>query len=166
MVQRTAEASVQRDACSEGGSNPVCPSGEASALRQDFFNDRQTLRCSVKKCPGELHAGKGDYSFRTGLETWVCSSCGHRGFRSREGVISLFRCGQEFKFSYGPSTHTITVVLSSAAVNLWSTHGVTDEQLAKMAAEWTLLCGNLKKPVTLGISSEEFADFYLYFCAD
>lgn len=43
---------------------------------------------------------------------------------------------------------------------------MTDEQLAKMAAEWTLLCGNLKKPVNLGIASEEFADFYLYFCGD
>lgn len=106
----------------------------------------------------------GEYDSRSGLDSLICTKCGHRGLRSREGVIPLFRGGQEFKFSYGPSTRTVTVVLSSAAVNLWGTHGVNEEQLAKLAAEWTLLCGNTKKPVQLGIPSEEFADFYLYFC--
>ncbi len=166
MVQRTAGVSAQQDAYSEGGGKPGSSAGDISHSPKDPFSHRPALRCSVNKCPGELQADKAGYSFPTGLETWVCRTCGHRGFRSREGVISLFRCGHEFKFSYGPSTHTITVVLSSAAVNLWGTHGVTDEQLAKMAAEWTLLCGNLKKPVNLGIASEEFADFYLYFCGD
>lgn len=121
-------------------------------------------RCPVQKCDGGMKVCAGEYDSRSGLESLVCTKCGHRGWRSREGVIPLFRGGHEFKFSYGPSTRTITVVLSSAAVNLWGTHGVNEEQLAKRAVEWTLLCGNTKKPVQLGIPSEEFADFYLYFC--
>jgi hypothetical protein len=104
------------------------------------------------------------FDIRTGLELLVCPACGHRGFRSREGVILLFRGGYEFKFSYGPSLQTLTVVLSSASVNLWGTHGVTEEHLAKIAAEWSLLRGNTNKRVHLGIPAEEFADFYLYFC--
>ena len=76
----------------------------------------------------------------------------------------LFRGGYEFKFSYGPSIQTITIVLSSASVNLWGTHDVNEEQLAKMAAEWALLCGRADKQIHLGIPAEEFADFYLYFC--
>ena len=165
MVRRTSEVSVQQDECSGGGSKPIgpaCASGHPPLASSS--DGCQLVRCPVKQCDGLLTASERDYHFRTGLETWVCSVCGHRGYRSREGVIPLFRGGHEFKFSYGPSTHTITVVLSSASVNLWGTHGVNEEQLAKMAAEWALLCGNIKKPVHLGLPSEEFAEFYLYFC--
>jgi len=167
MVPRTAEVSVQQDECSGGGGNQISSADGASHSKQAFSSEiHHALRCPVKKCLGLLKVSETDYDFRSGLETWVCSECGHRGFRSREGAIPLFRGGHEFKFSYGPSTHTITVVLSSAAVNLWGTHGVNEEQLAKMAAEWTLLCGNTQKPVNLGLPSEEFADFYLYCCGD
>lgn len=167
MVQRTAEVSVRQDECSAGGGTSAGSDGGPSHSRQArVSNDRRGLRCPVKQCGGLLNASENGYSFHTGLETWVCSDCGHRALRSREGVISLFRSGHEFKFSYGPSTRTITVVLSSASINLWGTHEVSEEQLAKMAAEWTLLCGNTKKPVHLGLPSEEFADCYLYFCGE
>ncbi len=166
MVPRIAEVSVQQGDPS-GGGKQVSPAHEACHSMQAASSDhRDGLRCPAKKCAGLLKASEADYNFRSGLETWVCEACGHRGFRSREGVIHLFRGGYEFNFSYGPSTQTITVVLSSAAVNLWSTHGVNEERLAKMAAEWTLLCGNTKKSVSLGLPSEEFADFYLYSCGD
>ncbi|CBK41967.1 protein of unknown function [Nitrospira defluvii] len=128
------------------------------------MNGPPPLRCPTHKCDGLLRTDASGYDPYTGLDVLVCTQCRHRGFRSREGVILLFRGGYEFKFSYGPSLQTITVVLSSASVNLWSTHGVNDEQLAKIAAEWSLLCGNTTKRVHLGIPAEEFADFYLYFC--
>ena len=120
--------------------------------------------CPINKCEGRLDKDVSGYDARSGLEPMVCRQCGHRGFQSREGVMLLFRGGYEFKFSYGPSIKTITVVLSSASVNLWATHDVSEEQLAQMAAEWSLLCGRPDKQVHLGIPAEEFADFYLYFC--
>ena len=122
------------------------------------------IGCPVNKCEGRLNKDVSGYDSSTGLEPMVCRHCGHRGFQSREGVMLLFRGGYEFKFSYGPSIQTITIVLSSASVNLWGTHDVNEEQLAKMAAEWALLCGRADKQIHLGIPAEEFADFYLYFC--
>ncbi|GMV50213.1 hypothetical protein FBQ96_02830 [Nitrospirales bacterium NOB] len=121
-------------------------------------------RCPVRSCEGRLTVDARAYDARTGLDTVVCPSCGHRGFKSREGVLLLFRCGSDYQFSYGPSVKTITVALSSAAVNLWSTHGVSADQLAKMAAEWGLVCGRPSQRVRLRISEPDFADCYLYFC--
>ena len=164
MVRRAAEVSVQQDECSGGGSKPIGPAlciGPSSLASSS--DGCQLVRCPVKQCDGLLTASERDYHFRTGLETWICSVCGHQGYRSREGVIPLFRGGHEFKFSYGPSTHTITVV-PVPHPSTWGTHGVNEEQLAKMAAEWALLCGNIKSAVHLGLPSEEFAEFYLYFC--
>lgn len=163
MVHRIAEVTVQQNEGSGAAGDPATPSTPVPSLPQ-ISTDSDGARCPVQKCDGRMKVCAGEYDSRSGLESLVCTKCGHRGLRSREGVIPLFRGGHEFKFSYGPSTRTVTVVLSSAAVNLWGTHGVNEEQLAKLAAEWTLLCGNTKKPVQLGIPSEEFADFYLYFC--
>ena len=163
MVHRIAEVTVQENDGSGAAGDPAAPSTPVSSLAQ-ISKDSDGARCPVQKCDGRMKVCAGEYDGRSGLESLVCTTCKHRGLRSREGIIPLFRGGHEFKFSYGPSTRTITVVLSSAAVNLWGTHGVNEEQLAKLAAEWTLLCGNTKKPVQLGIPSEEFADFYLYFC--
>ncbi|WHZ21790.1 MAG: hypothetical protein OJF47_000902 [Nitrospira sp.] len=123
-----------------------------------------TLLCPINKCSGSLSDEASAFDADTGLEHLVCTACGHRGYRSREGVILLFRGGYEYKFSYGPSLQTITVILSSASVNLWSTHSVHEDQLAKFAAEWSLLRGRKNQPVHLDILAEEFADFYLYFC--
>jgi hypothetical protein len=127
-------------------------------------NRASAISCPINKCEGNLNKEVSGYDSRSGLEPMVCQQCGHRGFQSREGVMLLFRGGYEFKFTYGPSVQTITVVLSSASVNLWGTHDVNEEQLAKLAAEWALLCGRADKQVHLGIPAEEFADFYLYFC--
>lgn len=164
MVQRTAEVTVQHDNSSGPVDHRELPAVGVPVPDLIASKGPVPLRCPTHKCDGLLSVEASAYDPSTGLEVLVCAQCRHRGFRSREGVILLFRGGYEFKFSYGPSLQTVTVVLSSASVNLWSTHGVSDEQLAKIAAEWTLLCGNTKKRVHLGIPAEEFADFYLYFC--
>ncbi|ULA58938.1 MAG: hypothetical protein LZF60_80333 [Nitrospira sp.] len=163
MVHRTAEVTVQGNECS-GAAGDAAPPSTPVPCPEQILKDPDGSRCPVQKCDGRMKVCAAEYDSRSGLESLVCTKCKHRGLRSREGVIPLFRGGHEFKFSYGPSTRTVTVVLSSAAVNLWGTHGVNEEQVAKLAAEWTLLCGNTKKPVQLGLPSEEFADFYLYFC--
>lgn len=164
MAQRTAEVTLQQDKSPGAGRHEEMPATTVPIPGPARSKDPASPFCPVNKCDGSLTSEATGYDPRTGLELLVCTTCGHRGFQSRDGVILLFRGGYEFKFSYGPSLQTLTVVLSSAAVNLWSTHNVTDDQLAKIAAEWSLLCGRTTKRVHLGIPAEEFADFYLYFC--
>ncbi|MBI4000943.1 MAG: hypothetical protein HY348_04075 [Nitrospira defluvii] len=164
MARRTAQVTSHENGSSGDERNQGIPAGAIAVPGQTPPADPSVLGCPINKCDGRLRADASGYDSRTGLEPMVCTRCGHRGFRSQEGVILLFRGGYEFKFSYGPSVQTITIVLSSAAVNLWSTHDVTDDQLAKIAAEWALLCGHTSRQVHLGIPAEEFADFYLYFC--
>ncbi len=159
MVQRTAEVTVQQDDSSGAAGHRGIPAEAVPVPGLIASNGPAILRCPIHKCDGSLKDDASGYDSRTGLESLRCARCGHRGFRSREGVILLFRGGYEFKFSYGPSLQTVTVVLSSASVNLWSTHGVNEDHLAKIAAEWSLLCGNRTKRVHLGIPAEEFADF-------
>lgn len=163
LIEPSAEVTVQKNDRSGTAGDPAHSSTPIS-FSHEAFTDRDGVRCPVQKCGGRMTVCAAEYDTRSGLESLVCTTCKHKGLRSREGVIPLFRGGHEFKFSYGPSTRTVTVRLSSASVNLWGTHGVSEEQLAKLAAEWTLLCGNTKKPVNLGIPAEEFADLYLYFC--
>jgi hypothetical protein len=139
-------------------------SGDCPISAQPLPADPSAPCCPTNKCSGRLRPEASGYNPRTGLELMICTLCGHRGFRSRDGVILIFRGGYEYKFCYGPSIQTISIVLSSAAVNLWGTHGVSDDQLAKIAAEWALLCGHTTRPIHLGIPAEDFADCYLYFC--
>ncbi len=164
MARRTAQVTSQGNGSSGDEHKEGMPARGIPVPEPVTSDGPSLLSCPINKCHGRLRGEASAYDSRTGLEPMVCTLCGHRGFRSREGVILLFRGGYEFKFSYGPSVQTITIVLSSAAVNLWSTHDVKDDQLAKIAAEWALLCGHTSRQVHLGIPAEEFADFYLYFC--
>ncbi len=164
MARRTVQVTSQENGSSGDAHSQELLAGVVPILEPVISTGLVLVGCPVSKCAGLLRGDASGYDSRMGLEPMVCTLCGHRGFRSREGVLLLFRGGYEFKFSYGPSIHTITIVLSSAAVNLWGTHDVTDDQLAKIAAEWALLCGHTSKQVHLGIPADEFADFYLYFC--
>ena len=165
MARRIAEVAPSEKKFSTDERHQGLPREITPGNRDTIAPDRNTsIGCPINKCEGFLTSEPTAYNSRTGLEPLICTTCGHRGYRSREGVLLLFRGGYEFKFSYGPSTQTITIILSSAAVNLWSTHDVKDDQLAKIAAEWALICGRLDKQIHLGIPAEEFAEFYLYFC--
>lgn len=164
MARRTAEVTSQENRCSGGEGHQEIPQESQEVPKQRTPDRAASVGCPINKCTGFLRSEASAYDPRTGLDPLICQTCGHRGFRSREGVLLLFRGGYEFKFTYGPSIQTITIILSSAAVNLWSTHDVTDDRLAKIAAEWALLCGRTGKQIHLGIPAEEFADFYLYFC--
>lgn len=164
MARRTAEVIPQQLGSAGDGNRQEISAGDFAVPGPPPPADASAPYCPINKCSGRLKTEASGYNSRTGLDVMVCTLCGHRGFRSREGVILLFRGGYEFKFSYGPSIQTISIVLSSAAVNLWGTHDVNDDQLAKIAAEWALLCGHTSRQIHLGIPAEEFADFYLYFC--
>ncbi|HEX2055554.1 MAG TPA: hypothetical protein VHF07_03615 [Nitrospiraceae bacterium] len=57
----------------------------------------------------------------------------------------------------------LTVALSSEAIALFKSHHIAADELARQAAEWTLLRGSATGTVTLGLQHEELAAFYWYF---
>jgi len=77
--------------------------------------------------------------------------------RAREGLQLLFSGQHEYVFSYGPSLSYLKVVLSTVALNLFSTHGLEPVRLATHVAEWALLmgqvCGTVRPSGDLVLSS-------------
>ena len=116
------------------------------------------MRCPTTNC-GQLMASdyRAGYDARTGLECLQCGHCGHRGMRAREGLQLLFSGQHEYVFSYGPSLSYLKVVLSTVALNLFSTHGLEPVRLATHVAEWALLmgqvCGTVRPSGDLVLSS-------------
>ena len=102
------------------------------------------MLCPTTNC-GQLMASdyRAGYDARTGLECLQCGHCGHRGMRAREGLQLLFSGQHEYVFSYGPSLSYLKVVLSTVALNLFSTHGLEPVRLATHVAEWALLMGQV-----------------------
>ena len=116
------------------------------------------MRCPTTNC-GQLMASdyRAGYDAHTGLECLQCGHCGHRGMRAREGLQLLFSGQHEYVFSYGPSLSYLKVVLSTVALNLFSTHGLEPVRLATHVAEWALLmgqvCGTVRPSGDLVLSS-------------
>ena len=116
------------------------------------------MLCLATNC-GQLMASdyRAGYDARTGLECLQCGHCGHRGMRAREGLQLLFSGQHEYVFSYGPSLSYLKVVLSTVALNLFSTHGLEPVRLATHVAEWALLmgqvCGTVRPSGDLVLSS-------------
>ena len=112
-----------------------------------------TTNCGRLMTP-DYRAG---YDTRTGLECFHCGHCGHRGMRAREGLQLLFSGQHEYVFSYGPSLSYLKVVLSTVALNLFSTQGLKPVRLATHVAEWALLmgqvCGTVRPSGDLVLSS-------------
>lgn len=112
-----------------------------------------TTNCGRLMTP-DYRAG---YDARTGLECFHCGHCGHRGMRAREGLQLLFSGQHEYVFSYGPSLSYLKVVLSTVALNLFSTQGLKPVRLATHVAEWALLmgqvCGTVRPSGDLVLSS-------------
>ncbi len=112
------------------------------------------MLCPTTNC-GQLMASdyRAGYDARTGLECLQCGHCGHRGMRAREGLQLLFSGQHEYVFSYGPSLSYLKVVLSTVALNLFSTHGLEPVRLATHVAEWALLMGQVVARFALQVTS-------------
>lgn len=105
---------------------------------------QKPMLCPVPQCGQSMSPDpRNGYDARTGLEGVVCPHCGHCGMKARDGVHLLFAGQHEYVFSYGPSLSCLKVVLSTAVLNLFSTHGVTSVPLATSMAEWALLKGQV-----------------------
>jgi hypothetical protein len=99
----------------------------------------------------------------TGLEAVSCRVCGHRGFRSREGIQTLFGGRHEHVCSYGPSPLTLTIVFSGAALALFRNRGLSPAQAAEYAVQWTLLCGQVAGTVHLILETPALGRCYEHF---
>jgi len=121
------------------------------------------MRCPKDGCGQQMkpdpHLG---YDTETGLQRIRCLRCGHRGMRARDGLHLLFAGQHEYTFNYGPSPSHLKVVLSTAALNLFSVQGLTPVQLATYAAEWALVMGQVCGTVRLA-GNLTLSDCYGYY---
>jgi hypothetical protein len=106
-----------------------------------------------------FHAG---YDSTTGLRYFRCPACGHTGMVAAGGVQLVFRFAQQYVLTYDPFLSTITVILPPCLIAMGQTYGLEDEEVAKHAADWTLLSGNKSDTLTLIPEGEEFFDFTGY----
>jgi hypothetical protein len=118
---------------------PRCP-----ALGCGTIMDRDPLRCLDG----------------TGLEAFRCPACGHRGFRSKDGIRILFAGQHEHVCSYGPSQLTLTIVFAGAALVLFGERGLSPSQAALYAAEWALLNGQVAGTVHMFLESPALSRCY------
>jgi hypothetical protein len=98
----------------------------------------------------------------TGLETLVCSTCGHQGFRATGEIQILFGGRHEHRCIYGPSRLTITVVCSGAALVNFGERGLCPSQVAISAVSWALLMGQVAGTVHLLLESPVYAPCHEY----
>lgn len=123
-----------------------------------------TLWCPATGCGGHMTVDAVMASLEgTGLEALRCPTCGHRGFRAKEGIQILFGVRHEHVCAYGPSRLTITVVSSGAALVRFGKSGLSPSQLAVYAASWALLCGQLAGTVHLLLESPALSSCYAHF---
>ena len=84
---------------------------------------------------------------------WTLRASWDEGTRRAAAVVLR----AEYVFSYGPSLSYLKVVLSTVALNLFSTHGLEPVRLATHVAEWALLmgqvCGTVRPSGDLVLSS-------------
>ncbi len=124
---------------------PICPLGS----------------CHREMQPETCRYHAGDIS-TTGLRCFRCPTCGHIGMVAASGFQLVFRLAQRYVLTYDPYRSAITVVLSARLIVMGQTYGLTDEAMAKHAAEWTLLSGNSSDTLTLVPQRQEFLDFTGY----
>jgi hypothetical protein len=119
--------------------------------------------CPISQCAGHMGLNAVMASLEgTGLEALVCSACGHRGFRAKDGVQILFGGRHEHVCSYGPSRLTITIVCSGAALGRFAEWGLSPSQVATAAASWARLMGQVAGTVHLLLESPAFLPCHDY----
>ena len=121
-------------------------------------------RCPQFECTGKMQTNPmANVAPFISLQQVCCTHCDHQGMVSREGVRLLFRGGHEYLFGYGNSVTTLTVVLTAHAIDVFRSHGLGPDILAKQAAEWALLKGQCTGTVRLSLENAIFPEFYRYY---
>lgn len=123
------------------------------------------LLCPAAGCDGVMAVEPAMKSLDgTGLESLTCGTCGHRGFRSKDGIQTLFGGRHEHVCSFGPTLLTLTVVFSGAALRLFRDRGLNATEAAVYAAHWALLSGQVGGTVHLLSETPALARCYEHFC--
>ncbi len=87
--------------------------------------------------------------------------CGHRGMKARPGLLLLAHDGDEYRFTYGPSLSTLTIILSRKVMHLFP-RDMSPVQLATSVAEWVLLTGREEGTIELAHEAVALSDCHEY----
>jgi hypothetical protein len=82
--------------------------------------------------------------------------------RISSGSWLVFRSGHEYVFIQGETSDFLTVKVPVTAMNMFEQYAVTEEDVARLAAEWALYCKRTRKIVDLS-SSDDLSEFYQYY---
>lgn len=140
------------------------PESHAMPLQSQPQNHIQVPRCPALGCGGGMASDPMQCLDGTGLEALRCPACGHRGFQAQDGIRVLFGGRHEHVISYGPSTLTLTIVFSGAALVLFGERGLSPAQAAVYAAQWALLSGQVAGTVHMFLESPALSRCYEHFC--
>lgn len=91
-----------------------------------------------------------------------CPRCGHSGLTAREGLHLVFRAGQEYCFTFGSTPAYLSVWVTTEAMVAYSSLGLTQDMLARHAAEWLLLWGRKSGLFILSPDQPGFLGFHHY----
>jgi hypothetical protein len=123
----------------------------------------RTPTCPREECRGSLLFDPIDPTqhHASGLDSLVCPMCGHRGMKARLGLLLLAHDGDEYRFSYGPSLSTLTIILSRKVMHLFP-RDMSPVQLATSVAEWVLLTGREEGTIELAREAVALSDCHEY----
>jgi hypothetical protein len=99
----------------------------------------------------------------SGLLSLRCRNCGHQGMVASEGLHLVFRAGRHFCFTYGTIPAQITVMVDAKVSSSYKWLGLTEEMLARHAAEWMLLRGKKTGAIVLSADQPGTLQFDHYF---
>jgi hypothetical protein len=75
----------------------------------------------------------------------------------------VFRCGNEYVFTHGEAAGILIVTLSTTATKMLRKYDVSEEELARQAAEWLVFTKRSNGAVDFTSSSDDLSEFRQYF---
>lgn len=140
------------------------PSALTNRVPSGSDSSDRTPTCPRSECQGILlfePDNPTNHNRATGLDSLVCTLCGHQGMKARPGLLLLSHDHDQYRFSYGPSLSTLTIILSRKVTHLFPL-GTSPVQLATYIAEWVLLTGREEDTIELAHEVVALADCHEY----
>lgn len=124
------------------------------------------VTCPNQNCARDIlpdaDSHRDDRKDAGGLRLIRCSHCGHSGFIVGEGLLLVFRAGQEYCFTFGATPAHLIMSVTADATYACQWSGLSQEALARHAAEWLLLLGRKAGAFTLSPNHPMFVGFIRY----